>query len=127
MSLYTLPFNKVFSLSLSLSVCLSLSLSQSPIPQPEPPHPFSLLSFYCFCLSIFLCVRESLCSGEAETELRPAGGEASGFHRCLRLALRPLGGEASGLQPSGIDSPTLFPLLSPPSLGRPSPSCRPSA
>src|SRR6218665_1226561 len=30
--------------------------------------------------------------------------------------LRPAGGEASGLQPSGIDSPTLFPLLSPPSL-----------
>src|SRR6218665_3123734 len=31
--------------------------------------------------------------------------------------LRPAGGETSGLQPSGIDSPTLFPLLSPPSLG----------
>src|SRR6218665_3826078 len=30
--------------------------------------------------------------------------------------LRTVGGEASGLQPSGIDSPTLFPLLSPPSL-----------
>src|SRR6218665_1854401 len=43
-----------------------------------------------------------------------AGGEASCFHRWLR----PAGGEAFGLQPSGIDSPTLFPLLSPPSLPR---------
>src|SRR6218665_561792 len=51
-----------------------------------------------------------------------AGGEASCFH----IWLRPAGGEASGLQPSGIDSPTLFPLLSPPSLGT-SPSCKPSA
>src|SRR6218665_439450 len=42
------------------------------------------------------------------------GGEAPCFHRWLR----PAGGEASGLQPSGIDSPTLFPLLSPPSLPR---------
>ena len=29
-------------------------------PVPEPPHPFSLFSFYCFCLSASLCVRESL-------------------------------------------------------------------
>src|SRR6218665_2174639 len=43
-----------------------------------------------------------------------AGGEAYCFHRWLL----PGGGEASGLQPSGIDSPTLFPLLSPPSLPR---------
>jgi len=28
-------------------------------PIPEPPHPFSLFSFYCFCLSASLCVRES--------------------------------------------------------------------
>src|SRR6218665_896516 len=40
--------------------------------------------------------------------------------------LRPAGGEASGLPPSGIHSPILFPLLSPPSLGT-SPSCMPSA
>src|SRR6218665_917147 len=45
----------------------------------------------CFCLSAFLCVREGLCWGEAETELRPAGGEASGFHRGLRLRASPCG------------------------------------
>src|SRR6218665_1661612 len=87
----------------------------------------------CFCLSAFLCVRESLCWGEAETELHPGGGEASDFHRGLRLRASPCG--RRGLWPPTIwyrfayaayillcvrlspSSPlTLFPLLSPPSL-----------
>src|SRR6218665_2928592 len=54
----------------------------------------------CFCLSAFLCVRESLCWGEAETELRPAGGEASDFHRGLRLRALPWG--RGGLWPPTI-------------------------
>src|SRR6218665_3762481 len=54
----------------------------------------------CFCLSAFLCVRESLCWGEAETELRPAGGEASDFHRGLRLRASPCG--RGGLWPPTI-------------------------
>src|SRR6218665_3050374 len=41
---------------LSLSFSLSLSLL---FPVHEPPHPFSLFSFYCFCRSASLCVRES--------------------------------------------------------------------
>src|SRR6218665_3566952 len=54
----------------------------------------------CFCLSAFLCVRESLCWGEAETDLRPAGGEASDFHRGLRLRASPCG--RGGLWPPTI-------------------------
>src|SRR6218665_3647631 len=93
----------------------------------------------CFCLSAFLCVRESLCWGEAEAELCPAGGEASDFHRGLRLGASPCG--RGGLWPptiwlayaayirlcclysplcpslSLLSSPLpLFALLSPPSL-----------
>src|SRR6218665_346851 len=47
----------LFFLSLSIYISLSHSLL---FPIPEPLHPFSLFSFYCFCLSTSLCVRESL-------------------------------------------------------------------
>src|SRR6218665_3032023 len=51
----SLPPSKPHTHSLSLSVSYSPSLN--------------LRSFYCFCLSAFLCVRESLCEGESETEI----------------------------------------------------------
>src|SRR6218665_3896170 len=64
--LLSLPPSLSLFLSLSLSLFLSLSVSVS-YSLPRPPHLFSLFSFYCFCLFAFLCVRESLCEGEAET------------------------------------------------------------
>src|SRR6218665_1663534 len=81
----------------------------------------------CFCLSAFLCVRESLCIRERQRqsfalrEERPLTSTEA-----FASGLRPAGVDAYGLQPSGIDSPML-PIFSSVSVSLPplpSPSLR---
>src|SRR6218665_2291439 len=72
------------------------------LPLPDSLTPCLTPSLFSLSLSLSLTVSYSLTLTSA--------------------SLLTAGGEASGLQPSGIDLPTLFPLLSPPSLGA-SPSC----
>ena len=80
-----------------------------------------LLPYMSICLyKLSYLIRYSLSLSISLSLSLSVGGEASCFHRWLR----PAGGEASGLQPSGIDSPTLFHLLSPPSGLRPPASLR---
>src|SRR6218665_229263 len=77
----------------------STSVPQTPFICPPP---FRISKYVTvrtrFCLSAFLCVRESF----ALRERRPLTSTEA-----FDSGLCPAGGEASGLQPSGIDSPML--------------------
>src|SRR6218665_416533 len=90
--------------------------------QKFPSFLFPLCLSLSLSLSLFLSHSPPIPRPEPPRHVVSTDAFASG--------LRPVGGEASGLQPSGIDSPTLFPLLSPPSLPPSlgtSPSCMRSA
>src|SRR6218665_815347 len=90
-SLPLLSFSLCLSPSLPLSLSVSLSVS------------------VCLCLSLSLSVSPCL-------SLSLSLSVSLSLSLSLSQRQSPVGGEASGLQPSGIDSPALFPLLSPPSL-----------
>src|SRR6218665_1089349 len=97
------------SLPLSLSLCLCLSLSLSVSLCLSVCLSVSLSLSLCLSVSGTLCISLSLCVSVCLSV-------SLSLSLSQRQRQSPAGGEASGLQPSGIDSPALFPLLSPPSL-----------